>query len=414
MRAEIISVGTEILLGDIVNTNAQFLAKELAAIGIDVYNQTVVGDNEERMIKAFKNAFEKCDLIVTTGGLGPTPDDLTKETAAKFFNQELVVHEDSWKHIESYFSKNGRIMEGSNAKQAYFPKDAVVLPNPNGTAPGAILKKDQKMIVVLPGPPKEMKPMFIDHVVPYLQKYSDTILVSKVLRIFGIGEGVMAEEISDIINGQSNPTVAPYAKERDVTLRITAKAKDEEEAKKLIKPVEDKIRERLNENIYGEDDVTLEEVVAKMLVSNKLTIATAESCTGGLIAATLINYPGISEVFMEGAVTYSNDSKMKRLGVNSDTLEKYGAVSGETAGEMAEGIAKKADTRVGIATTGIAGPGGGSSDKPVGLVYMGLHIDGNTLVRKFNFQGSRERIRQRATMNALDWLRRELIKKFNN
>ncbi|MBK1811777.1 competence/damage-inducible protein A [Clostridium sp. YIM B02505] len=414
MRAEIISVGTEILLGDIVNTNAQFLAKELASIGIEVYNQTVVGDNEERMLKAFKNAFEKCDLIVTTGGLGPTPDDLTKETAAKFFDQELVVHEESWKHIESYFSKSGRVMEGSNAKQAYFPKDAVVLPNPNGTAPGAILKKDEKIIVVLPGPPKEMKPMFINHVFPYLQQYSDTMLVSKVLRIFGIGEGVMAEEISDIISDQSNPTVAPYAKERDVTLRITAKAKDEEEAKRLIKPVEDKIRERLNDNIYGEDDVTLEEVVAKILVSNKLTIATAESCTGGLIAATLINYPGISEVFMEGAVTYSNDSKMKRLGVKADTLEKYGAVSEETAGEMAEGIAKNAGTRIGISTTGIAGPGGGSTDKPVGLVYMGIHIDGSTLVKKFNFQGSRESIRQRATMNALDWLRREFIKRFNN
>ncbi|QAA35068.1 competence/damage-inducible protein A [Clostridium manihotivorum] len=409
MRAEIISVGTELLLGDIVNTNAQFLAKELAAVGIDVYHQTVVGDNEERMLKAFSDAFENCDLIVATGGLGPTPDDLTKETAAKFFGQELVVHEESWKSIEAYFNKNGRAMEGSNAKQAYFPKDAVVLPNPNGTAPGAVLKKDNKMIVVLPGPPKEMKPMFMNHVIPYLKQYTDTVLVSKVLRIFGIGEGFMAEEIADIINGQTNPTVAPYAKEIDVTLRITAKAKDEEEAKNLIKPVEDKIREKLGDNIYGEGETTLEHVVAELLVRNKLTIATAESCTGGLVAANLINYPGISEVFLEGAVTYSNESKMKRLGVKEETLDKYGAVSEETAREMAEGIAKAAGTKVGISTTGIAGPGGGTDDKPVGLVYMGIYIDGNTLVRKFNFQGSREKVRQRAMMNALDWLRRELL-----
>ncbi|SHK23700.1 competence/damage-inducible protein cinA [Clostridium cavendishii DSM 21758] len=409
MNVEILGVGTELLLGDIANTNAQFLSKELARLGIGVYKHTVVGDNEERLTKAFDDAFKSCDTVITTGGLGPTNDDLTKEVAAKYFNKELVIHEESLKEIEKYFNKQGKELKGSNKKQAYFPKDAIIFSNSCGTAPGAVIKGDEnRTIIILPGPPREMQVMFKDHVIPYLSQFTSEVLVSKVLRIFGIGEGYMAEQIGDIIDKQTNPTVAPYAKDIDCILRITAKGKDENEANSLIKPTEDEIRQRLGDNIYGEGETSLEEVVAKILIDKKFTIATAESCTGGLLAGTLINYPGISEVFLEGAVTYSNEAKMRALGVKKETLDKYGAVSEETAKEMAQGIARIAGTNIGISTTGIAGPGGGTEEKPVGLVYVGICINGEVKVKKYNFQGTREKVRQRTVMNALDWLRREL------
>lgn len=410
MKVEIVAVGTEILLGDIVNTNAQYLSKELAALGISVYRQSVVGDNEERLLQTFREALTRCDLVIATGGLGPTNDDITKEVASKFFNKELIFHEKSWGYIEDYFNKMGKEPGESNKKQAYFPKDAIILENHHGTAPGAIIKgTDDKAIVVLPGPPVEMKNMFKESVLPYLEKYCDRTLVSKVLRVAGVGESTAAEKIKDILDNQTNPTVAPYAKQSDMVFRITASGESEEEAKKLIEPVEKEIRNRLGDNVYAEGDTTMEEVVAKLLIENNLTIAVAESCTGGLLAARLINYPGISEVFMEGAVTYSNDAKIRRLKVKEDTLNKYGAVSEETAREMAEGIAREAKTNVGVSTTGIAGPGGGTEEKPVGLVYAAIYINGETKVRKLNYTGSRENIRNRATVSVLDWLRRELL-----
>ncbi len=411
IKIEIIAVGTEILLGDIVNTNAQFLSRELANLGISVYRQTVVGDNAQRILESFHEAFKRCDIIITSGGLGPTQDDITKEMAAKYFNKELVLHQESLNKIEDYFKAKGGELTKGNRKQAYFPKDAIVLDNHNGTAPGAIIEgENNKVIIVLPGPPRELVPMFKEGVLPYLKQFSEGVLYSKVLRIFGIGEGNMADKIKDILENQSNPTIAPYAKEMDVTLRITARAKDEEEAKLLIAPVEKKIRQRLGEDIYGEGDTTLENVVGEMLLNKKVTIATAESCTGGMLAARLINYPGISEVLMEGAVTYSNEAKVKRLGVKKETLDRFGAVSKETAKEMAEGIARTAGTDIGISVTGIAGPGGGTEEKPVGLVYVGLCIKGKTTVRKYNFQGNREKIRTRTVMNCLDWIRREVNK----
>lgn len=411
IKVEIIAVGTEILLGDIVNTNAQFLSRELANLGIYVYRQTVVGDNAQRILESFHEAFKRCDIIITSGGLGPTQDDITKEMAAKYFNKELILHQESLNKIEDYFKAKGGELTKGNRKQAYFPKDAIVLDNHNGTAPGAIIEgENNKVIIVLPGPPRELVPMFKEGVLPYLKQFSEGILYSKVLRIFGIGEGNMADKIKDILENQSNPTIAPYAKEMDVTLRITARAKDEEEAKLLIAPVEKKIRQRLGEDIYGEGDTTLENVVGEMLLNKKVTIATAESCTGGMLAARLINYPGISEVLMEGAVTYSNEAKVKRLGVKKETLDRFGAVSKETAKEMAEGIARTAGTDIGISVTGIAGPGGGTEEKPVGLVYVGLCIKGKTTVRKYNFQGNREKIRTRTVMNCLDWIRREVNK----
>jgi nicotinamide-nucleotide amidase len=323
----------------------------------------------------------------------------------------MILHQESLNKLNSYFIKNGKgELNGNNIKQAYFPEGSIILPNNHGTAPGCAIEEDNKVLIVLPGPPREMKPMFEDSVVPFLKKYSKNILKSKVLRICGIGEGIMAEKISDIINNSINPTVAPYAKEWEVTLRITSKADTEEEASKLIEPVENEIRKRLGENIYGEDETSLEEVIAKILISKNLTISTAESCTGGLIASRLVDYPGISAVFLEGAVTYSNDAKINRLKVKKETLENFGSVSEETASEMAEGIAKTSGTDIGLSTTGVAGPEGGTTEKPVGLVYVGLCINGNVHVKKLELSGNREMIRRRATIAALDWLRRELIK----
>lgn len=409
MRAEIIAVGTEILLGDIVNTNAQYLSRRLADLGISVFRQTVVGDNSARLKQAYAEAFERTDMVIATGGLGPTKDDLTKEAAAEFFKKRLVLHDESLKRIKEYFAKSNRTVNEGNKKQAYMPEGAEILQNNNGTAPGCIIEENGKILVILPGPPKEMSLMFEESVVPYIKKFSDNVLFSKVLRVIGIGEGHMAKKIDDIIDKQTNPTIAPYAKDGEAILRITAKAPDEEKALELIKPVEKLIRERLGDFVYGEDNDNLELVLSRLLIKNNITLSTAESCTGGMIASKLINCPGISSVFMEGAVTYSNDAKMRRLNVKAETLEKYGAVSAETAEEMVRGIAEAAGTDAALSVTGIAGPDGGTPEKPVGLVYVGLYYKGITKVKKLNLSGTREKIRIRTTMEALDFLRREII-----
>lgn len=410
MRAEIISVGTEILLGDIVNTNTQFLAKELASIGIEVYRQEVVGDNQDRLLGILEEALNRSDMVITTGGLGPTNDDLTKETACKFFNMDLELHQESLKALEEYFLKMGRKITESNYKQVYFPKEAIVLPNPNGTAPGAILEKNNKYIVILPGPPKEMKPMYINHVKPYLIKKGDGIIESKVVRVLGIGESMAAEKLKKFIENGVNPTVAPYAKEEDVIFRITAKAESQKEALKLIEPVKNQIEEILGQDVYGEgEETTIEMVVGDLLIKNNLKISTAESCTGGMIASRLVSVPGISDVFLEGAVTYANEAKVRTLNVKEETLKKYGAVSEETAREMAEGMAKRTGSDIAVVTTGIAGPGGGTEEKPVGLVYIGLYYKGEVYVYKNVFNGNRQKVRTKATVTALDMVRRKIL-----
>jgi nicotinamide-nucleotide amidase len=408
MNCEILSVGTELLLGDILNTNAQYIGKRLSDLGIFVYHQTVVGDNPERLKEAYKIAFSRSDLVITTGGLGPTKDDLTKEIAFQYFNKESVLHEESFKYIEDLFKRSNRTMSDSNKKQAFFPMDAIVLKNNNGTAPGCIIEDKGKVLIMLPGPPREMKPMFEDSVTPYLSKFSDNILVSKVLRVFGLGESAAADMLGDLL-GNENPTIAPYAKEGEVTFRITAKAKSQEEAKELIEPIEKQVREILGDNVYGEGDTSLEEVLGNFLLENQLTIATAESCTGGMVAARLINYPGISSCFLDGVVSYSNESKVARLGVKEETLEKFGAVSHQAAEEMAIGISKTSGAHIGLSTTGIAGPGGGTEEKPVGLVYVGICYKGEVVTRELNLSGDRQKIRERTTMMLLDMLRRELI-----
>lgn len=408
MRCEILAVGTEILLGDIVNTNAQYISKRLSEEGIFVYHQSVVGDNPDRLKQAYELAFSRADLVITTGGLGPTKDDLTKETAFEYFGMKSVCHEESLKQIKEYFTRINKPLGKTNEKQAYFPEESIVLKNNNGTAPGCIIEEAGKVLAMLPGPPREMKAMFEESVIPYLRKYSKEILVSKVLRVIGVGESAAAELIGDLIDNE-NPTVAPYAKEGEMIFRITARAESEEAANQLISPVEDEIRGILGDNIYGEGETTLEDVLGSMLVERGLTIATAESCTGGMVAGRLINFPGISASLLEGAVTYSNEAKIRRLGVKEDTLNNFGAVSEETAREMAEGIARTSGADIGIATTGIAGPGGGTLEKPVGLVYIAVYYNNEVEVKKLNLTGNRQRIRERTTTILIDMVRRKLL-----
>ncbi len=409
MKAEIITVGTEILLGDILNTNCRYLSRELAAMGIEMYYQITVGDNEERLLKTLEESLNRSDIVICTGGLGPTEDDITKEVCAKYFGYELELHKPSLDAMIERFKHMNRVPTKNNEKQAYFPKEAYILKNDNGTAPGCIMEKEGKMIVVLPGPPKEMESMFENYVKPYLSKLTDDVIESEVLRIIGVGESKVENDILDIIDSQTNPTIATYAKGYECTLRITAKAKSVEEAKELIKPMSDEMKRRFGQSLYATGETSIEEVVSKMLVENNLKIAVAESCTGGMVSASLINYPGISSVFMEGCVTYSNEAKMKSLGVKKETLDVYGAVSDKCAKEMASGVAARYNTNVGIATTGIAGPGGGTDEKPVGLVYFGIYINGKVITKKYVFNGDRQGVRERATRTILNDLRLELL-----
>lgn len=410
MKTEIITVGTEILLGDILNTNTHYLSNELANMGIDVYYQITVGDNEQRLLSQLKESFKRSDLVILTGGLGPTEDDITKEVCAKYFNMEMEFHEQSWDKIIEIHNKMNRKPTENNRKQAYFPKGSLILPNKYGTAPGCIMEKDKKTIIVMPGPPKEMKPMFDNYVKPFLLKDNKNILKSKVLRIIGMGESKIENDLLDLIDKQINPTIATYAKDGECTVRITAKGKNEKEVESLIEQISNEIKSRFKEKVYGEDDTAIEDEVAKILVDNNLTIAVAESCTGGMVAADLINYPGISSVFMEGCVTYSNEAKMMTLNVKKETLNTVGAVSEQCAKEMSEGVAARHNTNIGLSTTGIAGPEGGSEDKPVGLVYMGITINNKTIVKKYIFNGNRQQIRSRACKTLLNDLRLELLK----
>lgn len=405
MKAEIIAVGTEILVGDIVNTNAQFLSEKLFGLGIDMYYQTVVGDNPARLTEAIRLAFSRADLVIFSGGLGPTEDDLTKETVAEYFGVPLLFHKDIAENIKRYL--HGRCPV-SNEKQAYIPEGAVVLPNARGTAPGVILEKDGKIAVLLPGPPRELLPMFAEQVAPYLAAKSDFVMEAKVVRLFGIGEAQVGEMVADLMAG-ANPTVAPYAKNSEVILRVAAKAKTSDEAERMIDGTLKEIEARLGEYIYGYGEVTMAEVTASLLIEKGLTVACAESCTAGRLTAALGDVPGISAVLHESIVTYSNDAKMKYLGVSAETLQKYGAVSEETAKEMAEGIAKCAASDIGVSVTGIAGPDGGTDEKPVGLVYVGICYRGETEVLKLQLHGNRDRVRFGAVMHSLNAIRRKII-----
>lgn len=410
MNAEIISVGTELLLGEILNTDAQFLSEELSQLGIDVYCQTVVGDNAKRLSDSIKTALERSDIVITSGGLGPTPDDLTKEVLSECMGEKLVMDDESLEHIKNYFKSIGHEMSENNKKQAMMPENSVIMKNGNGTAPGAIIEKNGKIAIMLPGPPNELMPMFKQSVIPYLKEKSEYILYSRVLQIFGIGEAMLASKLEDMMNKYENPTVAPYAKTAGVRLRITAKCKNDEEGKALIEPVEKEIKEILGDVVFGYGEETLQEVLVKLLREKGLHISAAESCTGGTFTGMITDAAGASEVLNESVVTYANSAKMKYLGVKEETLGKYGAVSEQTAGEMAEGIRKASGADIGVGITGIAGPGGGSEEKPVGLVYIGISSENGIEVKKVNLKGSREKVRYQACINALDMARREALK----
>ena len=411
MIAEIVTVGTEILLGNIVNTNSAYLAVECANLGLTVYYQSVVGDNEERMKAVIRTALDRSDVVILTGGLGPTEDDLTKEVTAEVMGMPLVEDAHSRERIERYmkeYKKNNsqRRITSNNYKQALIPEGALVLDNHNGTAPGLILEKDGKIAILLPGPPVELKPMFTEEVYPYLRKKQPEIIYSQVVKICGIGESQVAEDIQDMIQAQTNPTIAPYAKVGEVHLRITAKASDEKEGKKLIKPVVRELKRRFGRNIFAtEAEKTLEEAVVDMLRDQQLTLALAESCTGGEIAARIVNVPGASQVFTHGFVTYSNRAKRKCLGVKKATLKLEGAVSAKCAKEMAKGGCNAAEADICLSITGLAGPDGGTKETPVGTVFMCCCYNGKVVTREFHFTGNRTKIRQQATAHALAFLR---------
>jgi len=410
LTAEILAVGTELLLGDTLNTNAQYLSKELAGLGISVYHHTVVGDNPVRLKKALADAFLRADIVITSGGLGPTKDDLTKETGAEYFDKKLIIDEDALKTLESFFIRTGRVMTENNRKQALMPEGARLIPNNNGTAPGCIISDGGKTLIMFPGPPRELIPMFEESVLPYLKERTDGTYVSRVLRLCGIGESAAEDMIKDLIETQTNPTIAPYAKLNELTFRVTASAKTEDEALSLMEPVVSELYKRFSDNIYGEgNNLSLAAVVVDKLIQKNKTIAIAESCTGGLMASALVDIPGSSKVLLEGFVTYSNEAKISRLNVSGKTLKEHGAVSGETAYEMAVGVSKVSGADIGIGITGIAGPEGGTDEKPVGLVYIALYINGNVTVNELKFTGNRQRIRGRAVMSALDMIRRALV-----
>ncbi len=407
MIAELVFVGTEILLGNIVNTNGAFLAEKCAELGLSCYYQTVVGDNEERMKETLKQAISRSDIVIVCGGLGPTPDDLTKEVAAQVMGMELQEDLHTKERIEEYFrNSQWKEIPDSNWKQALVPKGALVLDNSNGTAPGLVLEEKKKSMILLPGPPNEMIPLFMEQVIPYLGKKQPEVIYSKMVKLAGIGESQVAERIQDLIEKQTNPTLATYAKTGEVHLRITAKAKNKKAAKKLLKPIVKELKARFGNAIYTtKENITLEDAVVKLLRKRKWKVTTAESCTGGLLAGRLINAAGASKVIQQGYITYSNKAKRNLLGVEKITLEQYTAVSDQVVYEMAEGGAKAANADVCIAITGLAGPDGGSEAIPVGTVYIGCCLHGAVKVEQYQFKGNRQKIRDYAVVRALNLLR---------
>ncbi|MDX1359004.1 MAG: competence/damage-inducible protein A [Clostridia bacterium] len=412
MIAEIIAVGTELLMGQINNTNARYISARFPDADVYVYYHTVVGDNPQRLSECLKTALGRADVVITTGGLGPTQDDLTKETVSRTLGLEMVPDKDTLDRIHRFFANRGRVPTPNNEKQGYFPVGSGIIRNANGTAPGCIIEKDGKVVIMLPGPPWEMEPMFEESVLPYFMKDARCRLYSVYIRMFGIGESSMEDTIKDLISEQENPTIAPYAKRGEITLRVTAKYNPEDEdPESIIAPVLDEIRSRLGEYIYSYDNEELHSKVAHMLIDRNCKIAVAESCTGGMLTSMLTDIPGISAVLDMSVVTYSYEAKSTILGVDPKILEDLGAVSKEVAMQMAEGIRKAAGSDIGIGITGIAGPGGGTLQKPVGTVYVALADESGTSYKKLNLWGARDRIRHSTCLNALDMIRRNLLKR---
>lgn len=408
MKTAILSIGTELIMGQTVNTNGAELSRELTGMGLPVYYHLSVGDNPDRIKKSMAYLYEQVDFIITTGGLGPTQDDLTRETIADYFGIPLELHAPSLNTISSFFEKIGQPMNENNRKQATFPKGALILDNPLGTAPGFFLEVGGKKLASLPGPPREMRPMLEARLKPLIQNLSEGWFESRYVVLYGIGESAAETALEDLITSQTNPTIAPYAEPGQVMFRVTAKGEDQADALALLEPTMAIIRDRMQDNIVSEDGQSLWQVAAAMLIENHKTLALAESCTGGMLAAGLTDMPGISEVFDRSYVTYSYAAKEQDLGVPAELLARYGAVSEETAREMARGLKERTGADLCLSITGIAGPGGDTPDKPVGLVYIGLATDQGVTVIKNHFHGNRQRVRIATCQKALDILRKEM------
>ena len=409
MIAEIVAIGTELLMGQIVNTDAQYLSRRLQSLGISVYYHTTVGDNPQRMRDTIALALSRSDVVITTGGLGPTQDDLSKEMAAELLHLPMRFDEDSWRAIENYFTRLGRACPDNNRKQAMFAEGAVILPNSCGTAPGCMIEKDGKIVVQLPGPPHEMAEMFDRQVFGRLAERTGGCIASRYIRIYGLGESQVAQLCAEWIEADGEVTVAPYCSLGECQLRVTARGESEQAAVDKVLPVVQAITALLGGSVYAvlpTASGSMEEIAGQELTARGLTVATAESCTGGLVAAKLVNYPGISAALHEAHVTYANEAKIKYCGVKKETLDAYGAVSEQTAREMAQGLRERSGADIAVSTTGIAGPSGGTKDKPVGLVYVGCADAHGVRVERLQLTGSRERIRNLAALRALDMIRR--------
>ena len=412
MIAEIVSIGTELLMGQIVNTDAQYLSHRLQSLGISVYWHTTVGDNPARMEEALKTALSRSDLVITTGGLGPTQDDLSKEIAAQLLGLPMRLHAPSWAAIRERFARMGRACTDNNRKQAMFAEGAIVLPNACGTAPGCMIERGGKTVVQLPGPPHEMQDMFERQVYGRLAVRTGGCIASRYLRIYGPGESMVSQMCAKWIEQGGEVTVAPYCSTGECQLRVTARGENEEQALEKLMPVVSELCEVLGDAVYEIADTadgSMEEAAGRALVERGLTVATAESCTGGLVAARLVNFPGISAALREAHVTYANEAKVKYCGVRQETLAAYGAVSEETAREMAKGLRERSGADIAVATTGIAGPDGGTRDKPVGLVYVACASALGTQVVRLQLTGSRQRVRELASLRALDMVRRAAL-----
>ena len=382
MRATLLTIGTEILFGSIVNTNSVFLSRQLNMLGVDVLRHITVGDNRGRLLRALETSFEDCDIVITTGGLGPTEDDLTKETIAEFFGVPLKEDAEQLEILTSWFAAQNRVMAPNNIKQAWLPEGSEVLPNPNGTAPGFYLTDGKRHIYVLPGPPRENKPMFLDYVAPRLSSHEDGYLYYKIVRTIGIGESDLEMKLMDLIDGQTDPTIATYAKTFECSFRVASKRPTLKEAQDAVEECMVKIRKLVGEYIYSEEDRELLSVVLDMMKKKGLTLASAESITGGMFAKMITDIPGASKVFQRGVVTYSNAAKISELDVSPETLEKYGAISAQTAEEMVRGLSLCSGASVCVSVTGNAGPDA-DEGKPVGQFFVGIMYDGRVTVREF-------------------------------
>ncbi|PYS24445.1 MAG: competence/damage-inducible protein A [Acidobacteria bacterium] len=410
LTAEIIAIGSELLSPDRTDTNSLWLTDQLNRIGIDVKLKTIVGDDDARLEEVIKDAVKRSRVVITTGGLGPTEDDITRKVVARALGKRLSLDEKVLDEIRERFQSFGMKMPERNSRQAMVIAGAEVLSNPNGSAPGLYLEHEGCVIALFPGPPREMKPMFENHVLPRIEKLAgDTRFATRVLRVAGMGESAVDEKIAPIYTKYENPQTTILFNSSEIEIHLRAHGRTEADAESLLDDLSLKIEKELGNAAFSFRGETMEEVVGRRLAMTEFTLAVAESCTGGLIAQRLTNVPGASKYFIEGLVTYSNESKVRLLGVDKKLIKEFGAVSQQVARDMARGVRHRAKTDFGLAVTGIAGPGGGSEEKPVGLVYIALADDAHTEHKKLMIPGDRELVRWRASQAALDMLRRRLI-----